>query len=135
MKLKLKIGYLDNPDNNWVEDYDVDVENPQSYAEEMIASFNATLRPGEKERILLEVIVADKESIEKHAWYKINLTTIVLAGGINYDKQKCSRCGVTGKRYGLSKYVKIDAKYKAKVYQRCDTAQKHLENEGNDKRI
>lgn len=126
MKIQLKVGYLDNPENNWFEEYDVTCEDAKKYAEGLIEVFNYTLRPGEKARKLLEVTVIDYESIEKHDWRKTNLITI-MNGPICYDKQKCTRCGITGKRYGLSGDVIQDSKYKAKVYIRCDTSKKHIE--------
>jgi hypothetical protein len=127
MKIKLKICDVDSPENNWNEEYDVECKNAEEYGTELINSFNDTLRPGEKPRKLLEVTVIDNKSVEHHEWYKTNITTIVKKGGMCYDTQKCSKCGITGKRYGLSEMVKRDAKYKAKIYQRCDTSKKHLE--------
>lgn len=41
---------------------------------------------------------------------------------------RCSACKVTGRRYGLGQNgVALDRKFRAKVYERCDTAQEHLE--------
>lgn len=32
------------------------------------------------------------------------------------------KCDVTGKKYGFSSHVRIDSKYRKKVFRRCDTA-------------
>ena len=126
MKIKLKICCVNDEQNSWIEEYDVDCLDAKEYGENLIEGFNDMLRPGEKLRKLLEVIVVNKESIEYHDWHKTNLVTIIK-NGMCYDTQRCSRCLITGKRYGLSGAVKRDTKYKAKVYQRCDTAKRQLE--------
>ncbi len=127
MKFKLKVCKVNDEKNTWFEEYDEDTSDAEQWGKDIIEYFNSDLRPNETARKLLEVIVLDKDSIEKHDWDKTNLVTIIKGNGIPYDTQKCQRCGITGKRYGLSETVKIDPKYKAKVYLRCDTSKKHLE--------
>ena len=130
MKFKLKLCKVNDEENTWFEEYDEDTNDVEQWGKDTIEYFNSTSRPNECARKLLEVIVLDKDSIEKHSWKKTNLVTIIK-GSMPYDTQKCQRCGITGKRYGLSETTKLDAKYKAFVYKRCDTAQKHLEKRRN----
>ena len=126
MKFKLKLCKVNDEENTWFEEYDEDTIDPEQWGKDIIEYFNDDLRPGEVARKLLEVIVLDKDSVEKHTWSKTNLVTI-MKGSMPYDTQKCSLCGITGKRYGLSDTVKLDNKYKAKIYQRCDTSKEHLD--------
>jgi hypothetical protein len=44
-----------------------------------------------------------------HKFEKTNLITITKGGKI-YDEMKCSGCGLTGKRYGITDYVSIDGR-------------------------
>lgn len=89
-------------------------------------NFNATLRAAESPRELISVEIVDSESslIHEHTWGKENLVTIIK-GGSSYDIMKCSRCGITGKRYGFNG-VQIDSKYKAKIYATCESAIKQI---------
>ncbi len=105
--------------------YEIDTDNPQAWAEETVERFNATLRPGEKERILLDVEVLDEHSIKNHSWEKQNLVTVAKLEPY-YDVLRCKRCGITAKRFGLDGFV-LDPEFReAKVYRRCDTALAHL---------
>ena len=125
MKFKIKCCDERDPDG-WWEEYDKDIDNPQEWARETITSFNHTLRPGERLRKVLEVVVLDVNSIKDHDWQKTNSFTI-MKGSLSYDTMQCSRCGVTGKRYALGQGgTTIDGKYRAAAYQRCDTAMKKL---------
>lgn len=122
MKFKLEYRERDNPKNVQWEEYEEPIDDAQKWAVETIKRFNETLRPGESARDLIQVVVLDADSNEKHSWGKTNLTTIIDRLG-NYDTMKCAKCGITGKRFGLGRGgVKIDSKYRAKKFQRCDTA-------------
>jgi hypothetical protein len=99
-------------------------------ARDLIENFNDTLRPGELPRRLLKVVYLGKEgegnarklrdgSREPHDWEKSSLVTEV--GG--YDRMKCSKCNITGRRYGLGDTgTRRDEAYRAKAFEYCDTA-------------
>lgn len=86
------------------------------WAKETLRRFNATLRPGEKERELLDVVIIDAQE-QEHNWHKTNLVTIMDRNG-SYDAYRCQRCGITAKRFGLGEIIR-DQKYKAEKYRRC----------------
>lgn len=128
MKIKMEVKNL-NTDYTWKETYDIESNiDPKLYAEQLIANFNATLRPNESPRELVgvEIIESNSEVIHQHDWSKQNLATLKNRNGY-YDAMKCSRCGVTGKRYGIGSGVVRDSKYKAKCYGTCEGAIKQLE--------
>ncbi|GAA4827878.1 hypothetical protein GCM10023310_00680 [Paenibacillus vulneris] len=100
----------------WKEKYDCSVD-PHEFAQSMIDRFNDTLRINENPRELVSVKVLD-ENMSEHVWRKLNSFTIVR-GNRAYDKMRCERCGVTGKRHGLSPGVKRDSEYRAKKYEKC----------------
>ncbi len=56
MKFKIKVKSI-NTGNEWWEEYDKNVTDPRQWAENTMAKFNRTLRPGESSRELLEVEV------------------------------------------------------------------------------
>lgn len=90
------------------------------WAARLIGKFNDTLRPHEKPRILDTVKVSevdDKAQPLDHDWHKTNLVTVEQRGQY-FDVMACTRCPVTGRRYGLT-HVKRDAKFKAKKYDHC----------------
>jgi len=120
MKFRILVS---NGDRCWPEDYDKRVDDPYEWAKRTIKRFNDTCVEGEKSRRLLCIRVLDEESFAEHTWEKTNLFTIMPEC---YDTCKCKICGITGRRYGLSGSVVFDKKYKAKVYNRCDTSVKHL---------
>ncbi|MCT4544610.1 MAG: hypothetical protein N4A63_13800 [Vallitalea sp.] len=126
MKIKMEIEII-KTGSKFEETYEIENNlNPNEYAENLITNFNHTLRPGESPRKLLGVIVLDNSDVKhKHDWRKTNLATITR-GGMSYDKMICTRCGVTGKRYGFSSVVKRDSKYKAKIYDTCEDATKQM---------
>lgn len=127
MKFRIKVS---NKNSEWWEDYDKDITDPHEWGKEIIKSFNSRLRIGELPREFLEAEVLDEESIKDHDWSKINLVTIIRGKSV-YDEMKCQRCGITGKRHGLSPSVQIDSKYRANVYSRCDTAKAHLDKKNH----
>lgn len=132
MKFKLIVADADRPEYAWreTEDRDLGSETPEEYGRRIIDRFNSTLREGEKPRVFLGVEIIDVNSFKEHNFRKTNMTTIigthVLKGKV-YDTVKCERCGITGKRFGLSDTIKYDAAFRAKVYDRCDTSIAHLE--------
>ena len=127
-----KVGTSD--DTAWWETYEKDTQDPTQWGKDIIDYFNSTLHPGESARVFIEAEIIDEETGDpEHSWNKTNSVTIVK-GSTNYDTVKCSRCGVTGKRYGLGRgTINFDRKFKPKVYERCDTAQAHLEKKRNKK--
>lgn len=114
----------------WDEDYEKDVstnEEAEACAQGIIDFWNSTLRPGDNKRELVKVVCDETTAgDQRHDWTKTNLVTIIKSGR-SWDECKCVMCGVTGKRYGLGPDVQLDRKFKAKVYQYCNTAQEHLE--------
>ena len=120
MKFKIEVETVDG--QKWWEGYDVDTTNPQEWAEGTIAMFNGTLRPGEQSRTLLQVKTLEEDNGKFHQWTKLATGMSQSFRGQVIDKMYCTECGVTGKRFGLCPEVKIDSKYKKKIYQRCDTA-------------
>lgn len=107
----------------WKEHYVRETDDPHACAQDIVDYFNRTLSPGEKARELVRVEVVGVVAPIEHDWGKQNLTTKTI-NGKPCDIVKCSRCGITGKRYGLAK-PKRDSMYRAKVYARCDTTMVH----------
>lgn len=126
MKFKLtarnkgdKSGYT------WEEEYEKDVKDPEKWSRKLIDNYNATLMDGEEIRELLKVEIIDTTSVSGHTWKKTSLVGEMYQGSI-IDRYACTVCGITGKRFGFGG-VQFDPKYKAKVYQRCDTAKAHID--------
>jgi len=115
---KFKIIVSDDRGKPWTEEYDKDVADPHKWALNTIANFNASLRSGERPRTVVDVIILGESENYEHTWEKSNLVTIVK-GGRMYDTARCTRCGVTGKRYSLSGTVTLDPKFKAAKYAQC----------------
>ncbi len=101
--------------STWKETYNCEGD-PQQFADNLIARFNATLREQETPREVVGVNVLD-ENENEHKWKKVNSFTIIRAGRV-YDKYECERCGITSKRKGVGVHVR-DSKYKAKKYEKC----------------
>jgi len=102
----------------WEEKYNRQVDSPEEWAKDIIKTFNYTLKPFEKKRILVDVIILDKSNND-HIWEKYTNGMSVMSRGRIFDRMFCKRCGVTGKRFGLLDIIKIDSKYKAKKYRDC----------------
>ena len=126
MRFRIKVRTSDM--REWWEDYNMDVKNPQKWAEETIKWFNTTLRPMEKPRTLLAVEVVDESNKGHHRWRKRTDGMSVDFRGETVDLMYCERCGITGKRHGLNKNVEIDSKYRKKAFQKCNTAQQEMRN-------
>lgn len=133
--MKFKILCTDGYGEPWWEEYNKDTENPQQYAENLIAHFNATLRGPEKPRILLKVEILDSSNDELHRWVKSVLGMSAIFRGHVVDLMYCERCGITGKRYGLGGEIILDSKFRKKAFRRCDTAQAELKAGIQRKRV
>ena len=112
-------------EDTWEEEYDENIEDHQQWAKETLKCFNETLRPYEKPRELVDVVVLDAKN-NKHEWEKRTDGMSVRFRGQLVDLMYCKRCGITGKRYGISSHVKIDSKFRKKAFRRCDTALEEL---------
>ena len=123
MKFKIQCKHKGADDSKaWWENYNKKVENPQKWAEETVDEFNATLRPHEKPRELIGVQVLEDDNNGFHNWYKLTAGQSVPFKGSIVDLYKCDKCGMSGKRFGISSHIKNDSKFKGKAFDRCDTA-------------
>lgn len=94
----------------WLETFSdlvVDDMTNLQHAKFMIKRFNQSLRKNELPRKVIRVRNTNKRARMKHDWKKDSLVT--ETGG--FDKYKCLKCGATGKRYGLAKFVTPDRKF------------------------
>lgn len=117
----------------WTERYQRATNDPQEWGRVLITWFNSTLRPGEAEREFVKVIVHGDVPPPKHSWTKTALMTQQGVNGRMFDPMKCKRCGITAKRYGIGAPSTIDRKFRAKVYNRCDTTMMHLEKKKHER--
>ena len=123
MKFKLQWKDVGGTRAFW-ETHEEDTTDPQKWSEGIIEWYNSTLRPHETARELLAVEILDQISIKDHKWSKQNITTLTSPQGL-YDSVKCERCGVVARRYGLTRIVR-QTPYRAKKFERCDSAMKAL---------
>lgn len=102
------------------ETYNIDGD-PDAWATETIDSFNQTLRPGESRRELVKVVVLDQtEDVKKtHTWEKSNLVTKTSRTHGSHDTFRCTRCGITGKRFGLESGIHRDYRYRHRKFEHC----------------
>lgn len=107
----------------WKEHYVRDTDDAEACARDIVDYFNSTLRPGERPRELVRVEVIATVAPHEHDWEKMNLTTKMF-NGRPYDIVRCTRCKITGKRWGLAR-ARRDSQFKAQVYARCDTTLTH----------
>jgi len=117
MKLKIRVK---NARDEWWEDYDCNLSpgTEKTWAGQLIASFNSSLRSGELPRELLEVQVVS-EANTKHEWVKLTAGMSIPGPGGTVDLFQCRRCGITGKRRGLDSTIVRDSKFRAKKYEKC----------------
>lgn len=92
-----------------------------AWATRIIQTFNETLKPNESVRELLAIVVDEiadeKPVLLDHEWSKTNAVTVEERGRM-FDRMKCIRCGVTGKRYGLTNTsIRRDSAFRAKKYE------------------
>lgn len=136
MKFTLRIRERESG-REWDEPYEKDEVTDQASAEEWcqetLAYFNSTLRPHEKPRDLVSVTIeaGTEGSIKDHDWYKTNLTTTRSGRSLSHDSYICQRCKITAKRTGLDFPIIRDRKFKAQVYERCDTSFTHRKKRGD----
>ena len=92
----------------WKERYHEETDHPRRWAKRLIKRFNATRRRDvEEKRVLVRVKVKRNRVSLEHDWRKTNLVTLVTRGSM-YDTYCCTRCGLTGKRFGLVRYITPD---------------------------
>ncbi len=121
MKFRIKVAKKESPQDFWWEEYTKNIDDPHQWGREIIEYYNNTrISENDPERVFLDAEVLN-EIASTHKWEKINLIT-QTRGGCSFDRYLCLSCGITGKRFGISEKIQRDAKYKAKVYSRCDTA-------------
>lgn len=107
--------------SDWWESVNRNTSDPQKTAEEIVQSFNKSLRPHEAPRELIEIRVTDERQL-KHEWVKRTDGMSVNFRGRAVDLMYCTRCHITGKRYGLNGLITIDSKFRKKAFRECDTA-------------
>jgi hypothetical protein len=116
MKVRNKVTQME-----WAEEYDIkDGSDAEQYAIDLIDNFNNTLRPNEapRELVYVEILEDTSQSKVAHNWEKQNAYTVVGKHSV-HDVYRCSACGITGKRFGLSADVVRDNQYKATKYEYC----------------
>jgi hypothetical protein len=113
LRYNLKAKHAGDPDEKaWLEEQNVSVQDdvtPEQHGRKLIDWFNSTCHVGETHREFVDAIALDGKSTVgvRHTWEKYSLVT--QKGG--YDVYKCSTCGATGKRNGLSSNVVPDKRF------------------------
>ena len=108
----------------WEEKYErheiTTLAQARAWATLTIENFNATLKPGEKAREVIEVSATDAkpDMPVRHQWEKTSLVTESKNGAL-FDRMRCTNCDITGKRYGLGPDVVRDKQFKAKKWNTC----------------
>ena len=97
----------------WDEAFCKRTDSARRWAEETIAEFNASLRPGEEPREILRIeeLPLEDERIPplRHDFRKTNLVTVMNKRGHgSHDAYRCRDCGATGKRFTLGGDVILD---------------------------
>lgn len=127
MKFKMRVKRIDGQHGDWWETYDKPGTDAKKMALEIIDFYNSTLRPGETAREIIEVVALDQlEDSSTHQWEKWGIVTVVSKATAAHDTYKCKVCGITGKRFGLSSTIKIDSKFRAKLFLDCRRAKQKL---------
>ena len=119
MEFKIVVS---NGNEEWEESYSENVEDPHKWAKDTIKFFNSTLKPGEKPRTLVSVIISDNSNKKHHKWIKRTDGMSKSFRGSIVDFMYCDCCGITGKRYGTNGRIKIDSKYRKNAFRECHTA-------------
>ena len=123
MKIQIKVRVV-STGQEWTEDYDKvgigengNIQQAEDWAFQLVKQFNDGCRPGESHRELLSTKLTGAST--EHEWYKRTDGMSVEFRGQLVDVFEC-RCGITGKRFGLSGAIKRDSKFKAKKYGACN---------------
>jgi hypothetical protein len=118
------------------EEYDKDVLDADRWCRDTLKAFNASLRPGEHERIYMGCEVLDEGDTHKeHCWEKLSLVTETGKYGGTYDRVRCSYCGATGKRHGLGHTVRLDGQLNRKQHLPCRDIRLYLEAREKRKKV
>jgi len=104
------------------ETYEKVTADPEKWSRDILDWFNSTLRPGERKRLFVHCEIEGEVPPAEHKWSKTTAMTKSNQYGSPYDGMHCERCGVTGKRFGIGPVVKLDSKFRLKVFKRCDTS-------------
>jgi hypothetical protein len=109
--------------SSWLEKYSdpevTDLDTAWRAGLAMVNRFNDTLQPGQHLRTLRGVhFIGNSEGPLPHEWRKVNLITEVK-GGQMFDRYECTRCGVTGKRFGFGWPLRLDRCHARRLY--CTT--------------
>jgi hypothetical protein len=125
MRVEIEVRHV-GEEETWKEQYEREIEDPEAWGRALIEWFNKGQRPGQLSR---EFVSAREiaEAPQEHVWEKANLVTETDRLGRMFDRARCTRCGVTGRRYGLSGAVTRDREFVAASYARCDLAMKLIE--------
>ena len=107
------------------ETYERITNDPEKWSRDIIDWFNSTLRPHETKREFIRCEIHGEVPPAAHKWFKVTAITKTMMGGPRhgamFDAMQCERCGVTGKRFGIGRAVKLDSKFRKKEFKRCDT--------------
>lgn len=126
MKFKILVGVEDGSlEPSW-ETYTENTDDPEKWGKDIVDYFNSTLRPHEAKRKYFNFEILDGEE-SPHSWEKDATGMSMEFRGEVVDVMYCKKCGITGKRKGLSSHIKIDSKYKKKAYRLCNTAKKEMQ--------
>lgn len=130
MKFKMRVKEIGGK-TDWWEEYDRPGTDAYEIAGQIMKHFHETLRPGEKRRRVIEIVVLDiAPTGREHKWVKVTGVSQRSRSGLIYDQYRCENCGITGKRFGLASNILMDRKYKAKYYKHCGDTQKRLKEKG-----
>ena len=111
MKFKILVQNTGGSDP-WWEEHEEDTNDPREWAKDIIDKFNDTLKPREKARELLEVQITEGSNDALHNWDKDIKAMSAIFRGQMYDGMYCTKCNITGKRFGLDSHVTVDSKFK-----------------------
>lgn len=129
MKFEISVRDKDGGGEPWMEQQDRPEVTTLAQAEEwgrmVIANFNASLQPHEREREFLSAAMTGEES-DIHEFFKVNLVTVSDSHGM-YDAYRCENCGVTGKRRSLEGAIVRDSQFMAPSYASCAKAKVLME--------
>lgn len=83
----------------------LNMQQAQEHAMNILARFNATLRPGESRRVLARIEDMALDDKPPHEWEKASLVTEKDKTGC-FDRMRCVHCGLEGRRYGIGPHVR-----------------------------